>query len=415
MGCSSSSLGKVHPAGASPTPSPRPSSPPAAVSLSNVFPVSGSAATGTMKGHAVDDALSAAASAIDPPAPSSSMADRVAGVVDDAELVADNASSAIENTESVLEKLPSSLLDDALAAATDTGGAAVALVQSRAPVLASLCSCVANVFGAIAPAVPFAGAAAAVIAVAAEQGAKYIAAAQAAEDLRSCIASDYPTISKFAQSPALAKDHAVLLDRTCKTLREAAELLVKSYNKAAATAPATLGSRAKQLRSEVWKYFVAGTRLETLQGLKADLKDLVAGMAAAAAVDTHGVARATLAVVTRLEAASASTTVATVAPLIPAGVPNQASHDPNYMRLEIDTWLWAQLVRSLWCQYARCAVDIMQQSLAVVIPRQLQAPERRAKGRNRLTISAVVGDGGVGKSTAACEVMLRARDEGATL
>jgi hypothetical protein len=305
-------------------------------------------------------ALSEVASVMGPPSDLSS--DSVAGVTDEIGCVADYASGAIEKTEKVLAALPPSLLDETLAAAKDGAEATVALVQSRAPILAGLCSCVAQVFSAIAPAVPFAGAAAAFVGLAAEQGAKYIAAAQAAEDLRAWIASSHPTIVKFAKSRILAHDHAALLNCTCLTLRAAAETLVKSYHSTAA--PSTLSWRARLLRAEVFKYFVAGTSLDTLVGLKADLIELVAGMAAAASVDsnavvheTNSVARATLEVVNRLEAAAAVAAVAAVAassgggaadvaspvPFVPAGVPNQSSHDPNYLRLAVDNWLWAQV------------------------------------------------------------------------
>jgi len=179
-----------------------------------------------------------------------------------AEYVADAAGAVVSNAATVLASAPPGLVDllaAGSATAASSGFAAAQYTSANAPVIATflgqLCGTAADLLGAIAPAIPFGGVAAAALGLVAEQGAAYAEAFQAAHALRQTIAERRTTIEAFAGSSALAAKHANLVGHAAVALRDAVNLLVTSYP----------GSRKKTLRAEAWKFFTAKGGLRSLQ------------------------------------------------------------------------------------------------------------------------------------------------------
>ena len=202
-------------------------------------------------------ATSSAATAADAQSEAPTAIDRVTGATETVEYVADKAATAVNTAQAILAQLPPEVSDSLAASATGLLATAGQVAASNAPQIAaflgSLCGTAADLLGAIAPAIPFAGAAAAALAKALEQGEAYAQAFKAVHDLRQTIQARRPTIERFVGEASLAAQHAHLVGPAAQALRDAVQLLVQSY------------SVRSTLRSEVFKFFTAKGRVQTLQ------------------------------------------------------------------------------------------------------------------------------------------------------
>lgn len=178
--------------------------------------------------------------------------DRVADAKERAEYVGGAASGAIDVAQAILAAAPPGIADSLASAAAEY---TAANAPGLAAFIGQLCGTAADLLGAIAPAIPFGGVAAAAFGKALEQGEAYALALQAARDLRKAIADRRPTIEEFAGQASLAAKHASLVGRAAQALRDAVALLAKSYAE---------GGRSS-LRAEVWKFFTAKGGLTALQ------------------------------------------------------------------------------------------------------------------------------------------------------
>ena len=202
-------------------------------------------------------AASAAATAADARSEAPTAIDRVTDAKERVEYVADAAATAVNTAQAILAELPPDVSDSLAEGATgilaSAGQVAVANAPKVAAFLGSLCGTAADLLGAIAPAIPFAGAAAAALSKALEQGEAYAQAFKAVHDLRQTIQVRRPTIERFVGEASLAAQHAALVGQAAQALRDAVQLLVKSF------------SGCSTLRSEVFKFFTAKGRLQALQ------------------------------------------------------------------------------------------------------------------------------------------------------
>lgn len=145
------------------------------------------------------------------------------------EYVASTASAAVEAAQATLDGAPPGITDLLVQGASSAASAASQFTAQNAPGMAAfigqLCGTAADLLGAIAPAIPFGGVAAAAFGKALEQGEAFAQAMQAARDLRQTIADRRPTIARFAAQASLARDNASLVGHAAQTLRDAVALL----------------------------------------------------------------------------------------------------------------------------------------------------------------------------------------------
>jgi hypothetical protein len=158
----------------------------------------------------------------------------VVDATEKAEFVADIAITAASTAQEILAKSPPGIVDDLASGASGVAEAAGQYSAAIAPGLATfigmLCGTAADLLGAIAPAIPFAGAAVAAFGKLLEQGDAYVQAMQAADALKQTLRNRRPTIEQFAGQAALASQHCSLVGHAAQTLRDAVKLLAKSYS-----------------------------------------------------------------------------------------------------------------------------------------------------------------------------------------
>jgi len=192
--------------------------------------------------------------------------DQVIEAKEKVEYVADAASTLVSAACAILAAAPPDVVDMLAAGVAGAMSTAARYTAENAPGLASflgqLCGCATDLLGAIAPAIPFGGVAAAVIGLVAEQGAAYAQAFQAAHALRQTIADRRTTIEEFTRSASLAAKHSSLVGHASEALRNAVALLAESY---AQTGPT-------KLRKEVFKFFTAKGGLQALQDAAAQIE-----------------------------------------------------------------------------------------------------------------------------------------------
>ena len=174
---------------------------------------------------ALSAAASDAATAADERSEAPTAIDRVTDAREWAEFVADAAATAVNTAQDILAQLPPDVSDSLAAGATGVlaaaGQVAVANAPKVAAFLGSLCGTAADLLGAIVPAIPFAGAAAAVLAIALKQGEACAEAFKAVYNLRQTIQVRRPTIERFVGEASLAAQHAALVGHAAQALRDA--------------------------------------------------------------------------------------------------------------------------------------------------------------------------------------------------
>lgn len=262
MGCAHSKPAAVAPHAPTATPAARVTSPtPTADPVAAPITPGSSPTPGTAP---ISSATSAAADVADRRCEAPTAFDRVLEVKDKTEYVAGAAGTFVNTAQGIISAAPRGLVDSFATGAASAAASAADYSAANAPRLAAflgiLCGTAADLLGAIAPAIPFGGVAAAVLGKALEQGAAYAQAIQAAHDLRQVIADRRSTIEMFAGEASLAQIHASLVGHAAQTLRDAVALLVQSY------------SGPTQLRSEVCKFFTARGRLQALLDAASGLK-----------------------------------------------------------------------------------------------------------------------------------------------
>ena len=192
--------------------------------------------------------------------------DRVIEAKEKVEYVADAAGTIVSTACAIIDAAPPDVVDALASGVTTAASAAAQYTAENAPGLATflgqLCGSAVDLLGAIAPAVPFGGVAAAVIGLIAEQGAAYAQAYQAAHALRQTIADRRTTIEEFARSASLAAKHSGLVGHAAQALRDAVALLAESYAQSGHT----------KLRKEVFKFFTAKGGLQALQDAAAQIE-----------------------------------------------------------------------------------------------------------------------------------------------